>query len=41
MPPEGNEEAAFLARRLGYGHDLAHLAAALSDHTAWVQRLEG
>lgn len=40
VPPEGSEEFAFLARRLGYGPDPARLAAALSDHTAWVQRLE-
>ncbi len=40
VPPEGSEEFAFLARRLGYGHDPVRLSAALSDHTAWVQRLE-
>ncbi len=41
VPPEGSEEFAFLARRLGYGHDPGHLAATLSDQAAWVQRLEG
>ena len=40
-PPAGSEEFAFLARRLGYGHDPGRLAAALSDQAAWVQRLEG
>ncbi|MGQ9491436.1 MAG: glutamine synthetase adenylyltransferase [Anaerolineae bacterium] len=39
VPAEGSEEFAFLARRLSYGHDPRRLAAALSDHSAWVQRL--
>ncbi len=39
VPPEGSEEYAFLARRLGHGPDPGRLAAALSDHSAWVQRL--
>lgn len=39
VPPEDSEEYAFLARRLGYDHDPGRLAAALSDHSAWVQRL--
>ncbi len=39
VPAEGTEEFAFLARRLAYGHDPGRLAAALNDHTAWVQRL--
>lgn len=39
VPAEGSEEFAFLARRLAYGHDPGRLAAALNDHTAWVQRL--
>lgn len=39
VPAEGTEEFAFLARRLAYGHDPGRLSAALSDHTAWAQRL--
>ncbi len=41
VPPENSEEFAFLARRLGYGHDPGRLAATLTDQAAWVQRLEG
>lgn len=39
VPPEGSEEFAFLARRLGYDRDPARLSVALTDHSAWVQRL--
>ncbi len=39
VPPEEGEEFAFLARRLGYGHESARLRADLSHHMEWVRRL--
>jgi len=39
VPPIGGEEFAFLARRLGYGHDLARLQSDMTAHTATVQLL--
>ncbi len=41
VPPAGSEEFAFLARRLGYGHDLARLQSDMTVHTAAVQKLHG
>lgn len=38
VPPEGSEEFAFLARRLGYGIEPARLGAAITDHMTWVGR---
>lgn len=40
-PPLDSEEFAFLARRLGYGHDAERLSIALNETMGWVQRLEG
>jgi glutamate-ammonia-ligase adenylyltransferase len=39
VPPAGSEEFAFLARRLGYGSDVARLHDDLTRHTTWVQEL--
>ncbi len=39
VPPEGSEEFAFLARRLGYGNDSGRLRADLTHHLEWVRRL--
>lgn len=39
VPPADSEEFAFLARRLGYGDDLARLRADLSRHMGAVQDL--
>jgi glutamate-ammonia-ligase adenylyltransferase len=41
VPPEQSEEFAFLARRLGYGHDASRLSVTLNETMGWVQRLEG
>ena len=41
VPPVGSEEFAFLARRLGYGHDAERLSVTLDETMGWVQRLEG
>ena len=39
IPPESSDEFAFLARRLGYGNDLARLRTDLTHHTSAVRRL--
>jgi glutamate-ammonia-ligase adenylyltransferase len=39
VPPEGSEEFAFLARRLGYGNEPARLRADLTHHLEWVRKL--
>ena len=39
VPPADSEEFAFLARRLGYGDDLARLRADLAQHTSNVLEL--
>lgn len=41
VPPVDSEEFAFLARRLGYGHDAERLSVTLNETMGWVQRLEG
>ncbi len=41
VPPVDSEEFAFLARRLGYGHDAERLNVTLNETMGWVQRLEG
>ena len=41
VPPVDSEEFAFLARRLGYGHDAERLGVTLNETMGWVQRLEG
>ncbi len=41
VPPADGEEFAFLARRLGYGHNLAQLSDELIRHTTCVQELGG
>ncbi len=41
VPPVASEEFAFLARRLGYGHDAERLNVTLNETMGWVQRLEG
>ncbi|OIO88510.1 MAG: hypothetical protein AUK03_16120 [Anaerolineae bacterium CG2_30_64_16] len=41
VPSAGSEEFAFLARRLGYGHDLVRLESDMGAHTAAVQLLHG
>jgi len=39
VPPPNDEEFAFLARRLDYGHNLARLQEDLTRHTTFVQEL--
>ena len=39
VPPEGSEEFAFLARRLGYGNEPGRLRGDLMHHLEWVRRL--
>lgn len=39
VPPSGSEAFAYLARRLGYGQDVARLRQDLDDHRARVQAL--
>ncbi len=39
VPPPDSEEFAFLARRLGYGHDTARLRDDLVRHTSYVRTL--
>jgi glutamine synthetase adenylyltransferase len=41
VPATDSEDFAFLARRLGYGDDPLRLAADLTEHLTWVQRLGG
>lgn len=41
VPLPNSEEFAFLARRLGYGQDVARLNVMLEETLGWVQRLEG
>lgn len=39
VPPAGSEEFSFLARRLGYGNDLARLSDDLTRHTSTVHEM--
>jgi glutamate-ammonia-ligase adenylyltransferase len=41
VPPADSEEFAYLARRLGYGNNLAQLSHDLTYHTTYVQELGG